>query len=1199
MDPAALAGPPVPDAPMPDAPPAAPMPEASAAGLAAAPAAVATAAGEAAPLAVTLPSLEVLSAVDPTTKMPAWCDRLDKIEWNKVVELHTGRDYTARKLAKRKLYEMLDQGLRARLAADSLHMSDPSLWPPELPSIAQRIAKAAEKAASRPRRPRQPRPPRQPRETHEPREPRGPRQAKYAALAEDADGDEEADGYADFYDSPSPRQTKRVKRAPPPTTMSTVPVLEPEVEDEDEDMMLVAAEAGGQSGKERALPAPGEPAFLRSLQRLLDRNNGAYWQNEWRRAPYTRRPYEVIDDFRIGADVPEEYGKAIRRKMCTTVPDGRVQDVQAMAFDGHETIQSELILKQNPLVPGVDIEERDLWGMDCYTVRAVNETLRHVPALKERPDREFFIEHWLMPAVNGLNDEGWDMMKAVEVLRARAQQEEKPSYVEAAKALSIAIQNLDERKTLSMREAEAVARMEDAAPPSPAEMRTHFRLHPKGVGVVCIRKEGIEPNTVVAPYIGELYPPWRWFERQDAIKKRNPLAELPDFYNICLECPKQDEHGYDTLFVEAAYKTTIASRLSHSCTPNCQTVVVVKNGKLCIWMVTTKRVEYGEEMCWDYACVTESEREFRAAICLCSTPFCRGSFLSYANSHSFMDVMSRDHDFLDRNALVLRAVMEDITEEDRKRIERAKGGLFGRSVLTHVDGTTESPKWLIKWAALVMEFVDQETQLLPQALLARGAAFGYNESNVAVEAAGVRETRIQNLAITIDKVKYFLAQQKSEENKVAPPLVLLTDDEIKEHLWNGQSSIARRVLDAAQPSICPSSKKARDIPIGSAGVQEELVKRKAAEAASVAVAAAVATEKATAANGASPPPKKVAAAAALQAEAEAAAAAVAEAEAAAVAAGAGAGGEGEGGHATAPLRTDAVASSSNAADGAGDRFTSIDKYAVGRTALKEFETMLKTPCATADEAREKLTLLSKKLRALGPQHAAGADVAALNAATVYFFTVAKYDGFISPEVILEQEIIENTSRSDKKGLDKALAKRYQINFIWGQLSAWFKQTVYDPSASLSAERRGTLSLPDPESAYGSGTTMRYVGRERAELMQNLRLYPEKYWPTSTMWSFRNPDKVYGSPMLDDAMFAGRGEANRLTDLLDELVAVAPVRNTQRQAKPKAASQRRGGRGGGAAEKAAAAAAAAALDASAAAAAAAANAAPTPAPAPAP
>ena len=62
-----------------------------------------------------------------------------------------------------------------------------------------------------------------------------------------------------------------------------------------------------------------------------------------------------------------------------------------------------------------------------------------------------------------------------------------------------------------------------------------------------------------------------------------------------------------------------------------------------------------------------------------------------------------------------------------------------------------------------------------------------------------------------------------------------------------------------------------------------------------------------------------------------------------------------------------------------------------------------------------------------------------------------------------------------------LCKKYGPWFIWGQLNAWYKQTVYDPTASLSAERRGTISLPDIECCYG-GPRSRYsakVGRPAA------------------------------------------------------------------------------------------------------------------------
>lgn len=49
-----------------------------------------------------------------------------------------------------------------------------------------------------------------------------------------------------------------------------------------------------------------------------------------------------------------------------------------------------------------------------------------------------------------------------------------------------------------------------------------------------------------------------------------------------------------------------------------------------------------------------------------------------------------------------------------------------------------------------------------------------------------------------------------------------------------------------------------------------------------------------------------------------------------------------------------------------------------------------------------------------------------------------------------------------------VCKKYHVSFVWGQLNLWFKQTVSDPTASLSADRRGTVSLPDIESCYGSG-----------------------------------------------------------------------------------------------------------------------------------
>ena len=52
---------------------------------------------------------------------------------------------------------------------------------------------------------------------------------------------------------------------------------------------------------------------------------------------------------------------------------------------------------------------------------------------------------------------------------------------------------------------------------------------------------------------------------QDAIKKHTG-EELPDFYNIVLERPRDDPAGYDVLFVDAASKVrTVAQPPLHLC----------------------------------------------------------------------------------------------------------------------------------------------------------------------------------------------------------------------------------------------------------------------------------------------------------------------------------------------------------------------------------------------------------------------------------------------------------------------------------------------------------------------------------------------------------------------------------------------------------------------------------------------------------
>jgi len=196
-----------------------------------------------------------------------------------------------------------------------------------------------------------------------------------------------------------------------------------------------------------------------------------------------------------------------------------------------------------------------------------------------------WVERVLQPAVNLQGAQGWDLSRALRHLVEKGKGGKSasapssksvpppapPSADEAEAALTAA--SVDAASAASSAAAAAVLeRFEDVG-------SDYFRVHPKGVGMQVIRPGGLPRLTFVEEYLGEVHSPWRWFEVQDALKKVTK-DELPDFYNIVLERPRDDPWGYDALFVDAASRGAFASRMSHSCTPNCQAVVMACGGKI-------------------------------------------------------------------------------------------------------------------------------------------------------------------------------------------------------------------------------------------------------------------------------------------------------------------------------------------------------------------------------------------------------------------------------------------------------------------------------------------------------------------------------------------------------------------------------------------------------------------------------------------
>ena len=683
-----------------------------------------------------------------------------------------------------------------------------------------------------------------------------------------------------------------------------------------------------------------------------------------------------------------------------------------------------------------------------------------------------------------------------------------------------------------------------------AAKRRHFRLHPKGVGVVCVKKEGIKAGTYVQDYLGELYTPWRWYERQDAIKKREPGKALPDFFNITLERPKDDDAGIDTLFVEAAHRCTFASRLSHSCAPNCQTVVLAHGGQLTIAQYTTRDIAFGEELSWNYSCVTESEKEYRAAICLCSSTRCKGAFLDYAGSSSFTAVMSTKHDFCDRNALLIRACAERVTDVDRTRLAAAgiKSAALSMAADVKVEqersserpsddadrddvtedakstpstppppsGSSECPEWLVKWAALTLEYIETEKVLLPDALMEKPLdGITYDRFFAEATAAGVFATRLTNLVVTLDKIKYVLRQPGQCR---APFLRPLSDAEIVDHLWLGSNGIFRRAVDAMNGSGSGSNA------LGAKGSEARnvLARLKALRDGGGVDGF---SQSSPFADGVSP---------ATPDEARAGLRLV-----------------------STMIRTcgnDHVALADclllyaeterwvTPAPYVGFtsppvKLTPLPKdaeYDAEKAFRKTADAADKEDASREDTSEAFPTDVTRVLSETNGGHAQKHDDG--NTETDVHEDASgekKEDAIdrINPDPPRGKSLVKLAKRY-RGDLENVMRKKYQQHFCWGQLVSWFKQTIYDPSASLSADRRGTMSLPDPESAYGSGSKPGSYGKnERKILLTHLEKNCDRSWPTTWRWSFRNPAKVYGSPFIDDAILVSRGEERRVPELV--------------------------------------------------------------------
>lgn len=86
------------------------------------------------------------------------------------------------------------------------------------------------------------------------------------------------------------------------------------------------------------------------------------------------------------------------------------------------------------------------------------------------------------------------------------------------------------------------------------------------------------------------------------------------------------------------------------------------------------------------------------------------------------------------------------------------------------------------------------------------------------------------------------------------------------------------------------------------------------------------------------------------------------------------------------------------------------------------------------------------------------DIVYFYAFTHTYFSPNEYDPFNADEIAVAVSEItgERVHANERKEKSK---KKYASPFVWGQLASWYKQTIVCPEASLSQDRRGTLSYP--------------------------------------------------------------------------------------------------------------------------------------------
>jgi hypothetical protein len=484
--------------------------------------------------------------------------------------------------------------------------------------------------------------------------------------------------------------------------------------------------------------------------------------------------------------------------------------------------KSSLLVLDNDPIPcdTSDLFIVPVWGIDAYTRALLDLALASCEGgILSRHKRNVFFDLYFFPQLNKLQLEGWDSLKALEVI---GKDEAAPEEIRLAATGAHKLMDILEQTNGT---GLPLQRYQPLRPSG----RKYSRSHPKGDGVVLSKESGLTSGSFVGYYGGDVAMPWRFYEREvSRLSRGNSKSQcILSTHAVTLERPDVDNLGSFVLYVDATQSANFASRINHSCSPNCALKTFLVHGELKLGIWTLRDIKDGEELTIDFRTKGDFERELQGLACLCGSEHCERNFVNMLVPTSPINsFMMEKYTILQRTKTLLQSVQAGLTRNDISRLERYGFKKILLDDALDVEATYPVPKWLKTWAAQTLGVIEEESEELRNVLQTSECdpdELGYRLEDVNRLAS----CRVKLLMVAMDKARFFLNNQDSANSK-EPPIQLLSSASIADHLWNSSNSIARRAIKAIEGYL--QSLAAVSIGSKRSSRQKELARNKADKA---------------------------------------------------------------------------------------------------------------------------------------------------------------------------------------------------------------------------------------------------------------------------------------------------------------------------------------------------------------------------------